>query len=401
MPEVNSRKERYCYFIVFLLIYLEWGYAPVVAQNISGIMKTALMIGGVLPLCFFDSFKIDNKSLVLFAYLGISISLRSIGDVEIGNSIMFIVSIFCAFILTSAYAAKDVLVAFCNIMTFLAGYSLICYIVAVVMPSVISLFPLLPNVNGTLIYNLGLSVMPSGVDMIRNYGITWEPGAFALLLCIAIFCQIVGYKTMNKRKVIINILAVITTFSTMGYIVLAAIILITRFKTGAVTKSRVSNMRLLLFVGISIVILLRNSEAYELVFGKLAGISFMEENITTTQARIDAIIYPGAAFLASPVVGVGYDMFKNINETLCNNVATNTIVNWFAILGIVLGIPCTYYYFKAILRASKYLQLNLLFKIVLVGAFALLISTESLLRISLIYVFIFYGCSSKHLIKYA
>lgn len=339
---------------------------------------------------------------MLFIYLTIIIVISAIRDVEIGNSILLFVPIFCAFIFTCAYSAEMVIKVFCNIITFLSAYSLISYTLAWVAPSLISSFPLLPNTFNTPIHNLGLAVMPTGVSVIRNYGITWEPGAFALLLCLAIYGQIVGYETLDKKKIIINIIALITTFSTMGFVVLTSIILITRFRTDAVHNSKSSAVLLLLFVGVSIYFLLgTSSELYDVVFAKLSGFSLDGGNAETTQARLNAIIYPGEAFLSSPIIGVGYDVFKNINVKLCNDVATNTIVNWFAILGIALGVPCSYYYFKAILKASDYLNLNLLFKIVLIVVFALLISTESLLRISLIYVIIFYGCSTKRLIKYA
>lgn len=400
MPKTKSWIEGYCYVIIFLLIYLEWGYAPVVAQSIPGIAKTALMIVSVVPLCFFKSFRIKVKSFVLFAYFTIIIVISALRDIEIGNSILLFVPIFCAFIFTSGYSAGKAIRAFCNIITFLSAYSLVFYTLTLLAPSILSPFPILPNPFNIPIHNLGFAVMPTGMGIIRNYGITWEPGAFALLICIAIYCQIVGYKTLNRKRIIINIIALITTFSTMGFVVLAAIILITRFRTSAVHNSASANVLLLLFLGVSIYFLLGpSSELYDVVFSKLSGFSIDSENTQTTQARLNAIIYPGEAFLSSPIIGVGYDVFKNINATLCDNVATNTIVNWFAILGIALGLPCSLYYFKAILKAADYLDLNLLFKFSLVVAFSLLISTESLLRISLIYVIIFYGCSTKKLIK--
>lgn len=402
MSKTKPWIERYCYAIIFLLIYLEWGYAPVIAQNIPGTVKTALMIIGVLPLCLFKSFRIHEKAIMLFISLTLIIIISAMRDVEIGNSILLFVPIFCAFIFTSAYSAEMVIKVFGNIITFLSAYSLIIYSLAWIAPSLISSFPLLPNTFNTPIHNLGLAVMPTGVSVIRNYGITWEPGAFALLLCLAIYSQIVGYNNLPKNKIIINIIALITTLSTMGFIVLAAIILLTRFRTNAGSNSKSSAILLLLFISITIFFVIETStELYEVVFAKLSGFSLDEENPETTQARINAVIYPGEAFLSAPLFGVGYDVFSIINKNLCNDVATNTIVNWFAILGLVFGLPCSYFYFRAILKASSYLNLSLLFKTVLIMAFALLISTESLLRISLIYVIIFYGCSSKHLIKHA
>lgn len=401
MSPVSIWKNRYCYFLVFLLIYLEWGYGPVIAQNISGTIKTALMIIGILPLLFFGSFKLIRRYVILFSYLTFIVIFSALRDAQIGNSVLLFVPILCAFIITSAYPVEIIINVFCNIITFLAAYSIIVYVIAWITPSVIISFPVLPNAYHIPIHDLGLAVMPSGVNVVRNYGITWEPGAFALLLCLAIYGQIVGYNDLNKPKIIINTLALISTLSTMGFVVLAAIILVTQFRTKPKSISKYTFLMSLLFIGAVFLLVLSSTEIYEVVFGKLNGFSLGNHNTETTQARINAIIYPGIAFLSSPLYGVGYDSFNIINKTLCNSVATNTIVNWFAIYGIAMGFPCTYYYSKSILRASDYLKLNIVFKILLFIAFVLLISTESLLRISLIYVIIFYGCSSKKLIKHA
>ena len=402
MLKKHLGEELYSYFIIFFLIYLEWGYEPVIAKNISGTIKTILMIVSVLPLCFFENFKMKKKSIILLFYLTIIITLSAMRDAEIGNSILLLVPIFCAFILNSFFKEDKIINIFCNVITFLAAYSLIVYIIAWIAPSIVTSFPILPNAYSTPIHNLGLSVVPSGVSIIRNYGIAWEPGAFAILLCLAIYGQIVGSNSLNKCKIIINILALITTFSTMGFAVLAIIMITTRFRTQSVASHSYSNILLLLIVfGISCLLLASSIEIYEVTFAKLSGISLEEENPETTQARLNAIIYPGVAFLSSPFWGVGYDDFSIINKTVCNNVATNTIINWFAIFGLTIGLPCIYCYINALMKVSNYLKLGFILKIILIIGFVLLISTESLLRISLVYVIIFYGCFYKNLTKHA
>lgn len=144
MPKTKSWIEGYCYVIIFLLIYLEWGYAPVVAQSIPGIAKTALMIVSVVPLCFFKSFRIKVKSFILFAYFTIIIVISALRDIEIGNSILLFVPIFCAFIFTSGYSVEKAIRAFCNIITFLSAYSLAFYTLTLLAPSILSPFPILP-----------------------------------------------------------------------------------------------------------------------------------------------------------------------------------------------------------------------------------------------------------------
>ena len=102
------------------------------------------------------------------------------------------------------------------------------------------------------------------------------------------------------------------------------------------------------------------------------------------------------AFLSSPLFGVGYDKFSYINRTLCNGVATNTVINWFAVMGLFFGLPCIVGYLRTVLQVSNYAKLNLFAKILIIVASLLLISTESLLRISLVYTIIFYGFGNNN-----
>ena len=57
----------------------------------------------------------------------------------------------------------------------------------------------------------------------RNSGMFWEPGAFACYICLAFLFYLGNIRTLlmhHKWKVIIILVALITTFSTTGYIVL-------------------------------------------------------------------------------------------------------------------------------------------------------------------------------------
>lgn len=57
----------------------------------------------------------------------------------------------------------------------------------------------------------------------RNSGMFWEPGAFACYVCLAFLFYLGNIRTLlklHKWKVIIVLVALITTFSTTGYIVL-------------------------------------------------------------------------------------------------------------------------------------------------------------------------------------
>lgn len=134
-----------------------------------------------------------------------------------------------------------------------------------------------------------------------------------------------------------------------------------------------------------------------IVFSKLDGLFSDNGNLAyTTESRINAIKYPFQAFLSSPFIGIGYDSFSYLNKYICDGLAVNTILNWFACMGLLFGVPCTVCYLITIKKISKLIDLSIIPTILLLLASILMVSTESLLRISFIYVIIFYGCKKNN-----
>ena len=62
--------------------------------------------------------------------------------------------------------------------------------------------------------------------MIRNSGFMWEPGAYAMMCCFGLIYQRLTYGPKLNYKSIIYIIAIISTLSTAGYIVLLLYFLI-------------------------------------------------------------------------------------------------------------------------------------------------------------------------------
>lgn len=279
-------------------------------------------------------------------------------------------------------------------MYFFAVFSLFISLITIIAPQVLNILPILSSsseLTDIQAYNALFCIQPCDTTINRNYGFAWEPGAFALLLCLAIYCQIVFYKTLPIKRVIIMSTAVFTTFSTMGYVVLLGMLMVLLCSN---LQRPIYRIGLLLFI-VTIIVIAYNlpQDTFDLVFGKISDVSINEaDNMETTQARINAIVFPGIAFIEHPLIGVGYDNFSVINSTICNNVATNTIVNWFAIGGCLLGLPLLYYYCRWVYYSAKRFGVKTPFIILLCVLFIMLVSTESLLRISLIYIIVFYGC---------
>ena len=392
---MEKLRTIYAHILIFLCIYIEWGYTIVVANYLSGTLRSIILLAAIIPLFFLYETRQTNLSLALLFYSFLIILLNLGRDYAAGDYLLLFLPVLLGYFIATRIPTMLCIRSFCNIVYFLAIYSLLFYIICAVFPFFCNLLPVIGYFQDSILtmHNALFTVVINGMQFPRNFGITWEPGAFAILLCIAIFCTIFCYDKIDKKRILIYSVAIITTFSTMGYIVLA--ILFVSF----LGMRKKGNAGLILLSFIIVVAALQIPFMKELTFGKLEGLVSSPNNVVeTTEARLNAIIYPGMAFIENPFFGVGYSEFEFINEFLCNNVATNTIINWLAIFGVLLGFPFIFFYMFTIYRIQKQKIHWLFIMLILIGA-VFLVSTESLLRISLIYVIIFIGTLNSREIK--
>ena len=397
--DVINIKNIYLHVLVFTLIYIEFGYQMVVTGTVSGSIRMLILLAITFPLLFMIK-SLSRASIALVSYLLVLTLLNSVRDTSPSNGILLFIPIFIGFVIASSVEFLDLVKVFNSIVVFLAAFSLATFLISLIFPNIIASLPSLGQVydSRASMHNAIFSVCISNSEIVRNYGITWEPGAFSILLCLSLFSLLAFEKKLSKLKLSIIIIALLTTFSTMGYFVMAGILLAFSLKQRG-TNNKIRNYAFLLLGSFILLIMVLPSSITDVVFEKLSGLFSEGEDVAyTTLARLNAITYPFEAFLSSPIIGVGYDKFSIINKELCDGVATNTILNWFASMGLLLGIPCTFAYIKFAVMNAKTAKINFLGKILIVISAVLLVSTESLLRISLIYVFMFYATKHKDLI---
>ena len=392
---LNKLKNIYAHLLIFLCIYIEFGYTIVVANFLSGPVRYLILICATLPALFlFKSSTQTKSSFILLLYSIILISINVIRDSSLEDQFLLLAKLVIGYLVATRLPFELLIRSYCNVVYFFTFYSLIIFLFCSIFPPIVNILPLVGGFHDTnaTIHNALFSVVISGMQFPRNFGIAWEPGAFAILICIAVFCSVFCYKVINKKRLIVYSLGIVTTFSTMGYIVLAIIFISLLFMT------RQKNLSIIFIVVVIVFASLQIPFMKELTFGKLDGLFSPSGNVSeTTEARLNAIIYPGMAFLEHPFTGVGYRAFRIINETLCNNVATNTIMNWLAIYG-ALSLPFIFFYLYLIFQIQKHRVPLFLICLTSLGAI-LMISTESLLRISIIYVIIFLGTTKIPTLK--
>jgi len=147
-----------------------------------------------------------------------------------------------------------------QIMAVLAVISLVFFAVGWLYPEVVRAFPRTAAIASVDYYNAGIYVYqaPIGYGELlisaRNSGIFWEPGAYQAFLNLGLFFLLEErmYNRLRSRRTwqtVATVLAVLTTVSAMGYILLAFVLWHGRKSVGRLGRSFVSVLTLLLGAG--------------------------------------------------------------------------------------------------------------------------------------------------------
>lgn len=280
---------------------------------------------------------------------------------------------------------KDI---FTSIMTFLAIFSLITFAIKLVS---VNLFSWLPTIekNGVIYYNAFFAIISSSNFTLRNFGIFWEPGAFAIFLNIALYFELFENK-FNPKRVLLFFITIISTVSTLG--IFCIFILFFAFIT--VNKNFISNkIKFVVSVAAALCVIgmfVFGDDYILQAFGKLGILEGSTVN-DSTNVRINAIIYPGTAFLQNPILGVGYDDYLFIQERFCENMATCSFLNLLCLFGLTGGL-------LPIIGCIRFFIINnqtFFTKCFLLGFVLLLFSTENFILCIILYILVFYGFTKK------
>ena len=144
---------------------------------------------------------------------------------ELANYFYIIYAYILAYIHFSIYK-KKMFVLYEDIMVIFAKISLVIWLFTTVAPNVAlqvaRLFPQTPHgYNFLFLINwIDPNSLQVTYGMIRNSGCAWEPGRFAIMLCLAILVNLYdrGVVFRKNKNVIWLLVALLTTMSTTGYV---------------------------------------------------------------------------------------------------------------------------------------------------------------------------------------
>lgn len=237
-----------------MLILLSVSGFPIVSQNRDLSLMLAAIIFSLIIFIKYGSLKIllnGSFGLIFFSLTLIFVLQSVLNDnfslTSFGGLIARIVIAYNVFVLLN----RRFIPVFISVMLLLSLISISVYIITLVFPEIRDLgFTVLEDgrlpQKSIIIYNF-----MSNVDN-RLVGPFWEPGAFAGFLVLAIYFNLfyVNYDFLSKSNLVMC-LALILTFSTMGYISVFIVIFIYLIhRKGLVVKLLI--IPLIFFVGLAI-----------------------------------------------------------------------------------------------------------------------------------------------------
>ena len=365
--------SRYLLIPICAFLFLRWSIKK---QNLFG-QKKKILYFFILETIFVFSSLVNNDSITY-------IVIKSL--------------IICAaFLVTMLFSFDEFVTSFCESMFFIS----ICAIILEILAYTNSiLVDSLPGVIGTgeavtkTCYLAGVLSDYLGTKAIRASGIFWEPGVFTIYLNIAIAFELFYKKQITMKYLIIEIIAVVITFSTTGYIVFIWQLLCYGFfgKRENDSKTRNTNrVATVLLITFFLLIVLFSTGIANFVFEKFTYVG-------GGSARKASVIINIQMALEHPLFGIGnelamHDEFEKLTAEspyiygwARDN--TNTLLFLFAAYGIPFGLLITigtYRFGKLISRGRKKIAL-------IIFSILVLLYTGENLRLSTIpFIIVFYG----------
>lgn len=342
-----------------------------------------------------------NKNKVIF--LGVLIFLTCITGLinkDFNNKYIYeIFLLITAFMFTNNYPLDYFLKGFINSMYFLSMISLITFILNIIIPKIFAVFPTLINTANYRFYNIGLSFVlfnENYRNYYRNYSIFREPGLYGCILVLALIIILFSRIDIKskRKKVIILLLAMLSTLSTAVYFCLILVF-------ASYILSKKTNVNTIFIVSISVLLfsyILTQDTIFNMVFGKLFS------NNGSLVSRFSSFVINFKIFLSHPLLGVGWEniipLYQKVGISTYGkilSVGTNfDNTNTFLKLLAVHGIPFFIIYFRGFVKTFKSIISNKMIMILSIIILFLSFSNEDITFNCLLYIIVFYQFGNKY-----
>lgn len=385
------------FFLVFTLIFISDDTLLFGTNgNVSFIyFKYFFYVCVTGAMLFYDIFsrKEFYSSQFLYCLILFSISFFSQianQDFLLGNMFRYCL-LFYALCFISRISLKEFAQYFDMLMYPLAILSLGLFFITFINDSFIIHFPVVTNSASKNFFSIG--VYNSFIPFIgRNYGFCREPGVYQAFLFLAILFQISGLIPSKTKKIVVYIVALLTTLSTTGYIALICLLplFLLRHK-----DLRLKNIFLMVLLLVAIMLIYQYTDLLSsngMVFEKFYRKSYNDGD--STVSRFASVFCNIKIFMEHPFLGVGLEkiaqFFPNYSLEMFGATTksnTNTLLFFFSAHGIFFGLLLSYFF----LYFARCLTSKTFESIVIALALCVVCCGELFYFSGWVYVFAFYG----------
>ena len=396
MKKQQNGPGFWAYFFVFTAVYFSMDTLQF-GTNKEEIFSTILYVS--VPLFAMIAFVYGGLKrkrihaialLITFAMCVMSIATHLATESQLNMKYFFeIMVILQAYLICTVVTVEDFKRAFTNVMSVLAVVSVAGFALRYIYPGIVNHIPVLTNLSDLKYGNLLLTTIPHDVMYVtfRNYGIFREPGVYQFFLNLALIFLLEKPNVAKSWQLYSLLVAMVFTFSTAGYILAIAIVLVYFFLDRLQIKASTVLPMLIAILVVGSLFSRGIIKADSNIFSKL-----LTSN-SSTNSRFGSIAVDFHIAKMSPVFGCGFEFVENnfriiaLDEFALNEMHnTNTVMKMMAVHGFAMP-------FLFVLGIALFCRKHLIRRgwTVFFVVFAALFSAADLIFNTIVYVVTLYG----------
>lgn len=359
----KSRISLFTYFFVFCFIAIYAGKASIFARDLGDIRTVGNAFAlGLTAICILvnkvkftrDYVIVVGVFLVYALVTALAYHVMSIWWITV-----HFLLITYAYVLTKSVGSR-LLVVYETIMFHLAIIGIFFWIILLVSPSLLETivrtfqFSEPQSEDGNVAANMIIYTLSNheyGISefslsfMRRNPGFAWEPGAFASMLCLAIFCNLIrtNFRISKNAVLWVFLVALFSTQSTTGFAIMVVMLLVWLF------TSRKFGWAIAV-IPLALVLFNLSFFGDKLLSQQELAQSMDISNARGQQDRFFSLMLDWQEFLRHPILGLGCNWQ---NTWLAENGYDISTVSGIGDLISTYGAVITLLFFWMLIKSSK------------------------------------------------
>lgn len=380
------------HFSILGFIYLFFASAGKVVFEFDGFLRLYLILATLIffiPLM--KRFKIDLKILLIFLLIISSILVSYLlNRTPLNWTIWAIANISIPLLVLFFIHRSNFPEIFVKSTSLIAQISLFFWIIHILFKPDYSFFPRITNDH----VNLWIVVLVDNYSLIqslRNQSFFWEPGAYHVVLSIALYLETFHIENPSTKRTMIFILSLLSTFSAAAIISIFFFLII---KSNKIIQINIKQVFILL---IAFILFFNFYELYESLIIKLFNFfSGNIENNESIKVRYNSFFLPIKLIIEHPILGAGVSSSQILSQEN-SNMLTNTFMN----IAAIFGIPILTIHLTGLLQLTKKIEIFKMKSFILFIWLITIFSSQNFFLNPIYLILIFYGLSFVGVKNYA